>query len=73
MSKTITITGKIVYKNLGIGFWGIEGFDGKEYRPVNMPEQLKTPGKTVTVSAKPVEDMSVFMWGTAVKVLGFET
>lgn len=68
------ITGKVVYQNIGMGCWGIVASNGKEYRPVNMPEQLKTEGAKVTVSASPVkEEVSMFMWGTPVKITSFET
>ncbi len=68
-----TITGKVTYQNLGTGFWGIIDSNGNEWRPVNMPEQLKRAGKKVTVRIKEVDDMSIFMWGTAVRVLSFST
>jgi len=69
----MTITGKVVYKNLGPGCWGIESSEG-EYRPVNFPEQLKQEGATVTVKAREVEEFaSVFMWGTAVHITSFST
>lgn len=72
--KSKNIKGKVVYQNLGMGFWGIVDQDGNEWRPINMPEQLKYDGKEVSVSIKEVEeDVSMFMWGTAVKVLSFET
>ncbi len=68
------ITGKVVYQNIGMGCWGIVASNGKEYRPVNMPEQLKTEGAKVTVSASSVkEEVSMFMWGTPVKITSFET
>lgn len=68
------ITGKVVYQNLGMGCWGIVSDNGKEYRPVNMPEQLKTVGAEVVVSASSVnEEVSMFMWGEPVKITGFET
>lgn len=70
----MTITGKVVYQNIGMGCWGIVANNGKEYRPVNMPEQLKTEGAKVTVSARSVtETVSMFMWGTPVKITSFET
>ena len=72
--KKISITGKVVYQNLGTGFWGIEDKAGNQWRPVNMPEQLKYEGKEVTVIAKEIEeDMSIFMWGTPVTVVSFST
>ena len=54
MSKKIK--GKVVYQNLGMGCWGIVDQSGKEYRPVNMPEQLKQVGADVSVVVKGVEE-----------------
>ncbi len=68
-----TITGKVTYQQLGTGFWGIIDSSGNEWRPVNMPEQLKIAGKKVSVTIKEVDDMSIFMWGTAVRILSFST
>ena len=68
------IKGKIVYQNLGMGFWGIVGNDGREWLPINMPEQLKTSGAEVQVVAKKVEeDMSMHMWGEAIRIISFQT
>ena len=42
--------------------------------PVKMPEQLKVKGKKVNLVAKEVEEgASIFMWGTAIKIISFET
>ena len=71
--KKLKITGKARYQNLGTGFWGIIGKDGREWRPVNMPEQLKKEGKEVSVTIKEVDEMSIFMWGTPVRILSFTT
>ena len=72
MSKKIT--GKVVYQNLGVGFWGIVDKSGNEYRPINMPEQLKYKGAEVRVTIKEIEEeMSMFMWGTPVKIVSFRT
>jgi len=68
------ITGKVSYQKIGPGFWGIIGNNGKEWRPVNMPEQLKYEGKRVSVVVKEMEeDVSVFMWGTPVRIVSFST
>jgi len=67
------IKGKIVYQNLETGFWGIVANNGKEYRPVNMPEQLKKAGAEVSVVAREVDEMSFIMWGTPVRIVSFET
>lgn len=71
---THTIKGKATFIQLGTGFWAIIGNDGKEWRPINMPEQLKAEGKEVKVKAKEIEEqMSIFMWGTPVKIIRFNT
>ena len=68
------ISGKIVYQDLGTGFWGIIADNGKEYRPVNMPEQLKRKGAQVSVLIKKTTNqVSMFMWGEAVEIVGFHT
>ena len=70
----MTIQGKVVYQALGPGFWGIIDDKGGEWRPINMPEQLKYEGVSVKVSAQKVEEsFSVFMWGTPVRVISFHT
>ena len=72
--KSKRINGTVTYQNLATGFWGIVDENGNEWRPVNMPEQLKQKGKKVTVTIREVEEgMSIFMWGTPVEVVGFDT
>ncbi|HHM21355.1 MAG TPA: hypothetical protein ENJ20_04960 [Bacteroidetes bacterium] len=68
-----TITGTITHVPLATGTWGIIDTQGNQWLPVNMPEQLKTEGKKVTVTIKEVDEMSVFMWGTPVRILSFQT
>ncbi len=67
------IHGTVSFQHLGTGFWGIIDENGKEWRPVNMPEQLKKAGKSVTVTVKEVDEMSIFMWGTPVEIVKFNT
>lgn len=68
------IKGTVVYQDLELGFWGIEDDKGNQWRPVKMPEQLKHKGKKVEVTARKVEEeMSMFMWGTAIEITSFET
>ncbi|MEZ4933872.1 MAG: hypothetical protein R2788_17335 [Saprospiraceae bacterium] len=67
------ITGKVTHVALATGFWGIVDSQGNEWRPVNMPEQLKKEGKEVSVTVKEVDEMSIFMWGTPVRILSFTT
>jgi hypothetical protein len=72
--KTKRITGTVTYQQLATGFWGIIDESGREWRPVNMPEQLKQDGKKVTVRIREVDGgMSIFMWGTPVEIESFTT
>lgn len=72
--KKIKIKGTVKHLDLEGGFWGIVAENGKEYRPVNMPEQLKHDGEAVEVTLKGVEEeMSLHMWGEPVKVVSFHT
>ncbi len=71
--KNKRILGTVKYLNLGTGFWGIVDEKGNEWRPINMPEQLKKEGKHVTITAHEVDEMSVFMWGTPVEIVRFQT
>ncbi len=69
-----TIKGKVVYKNIGPGCWGIVDANGGEWRPIEMPQQLQKEGREAIVRARVVEEgFSIFMWGTAVEILGFNT
>ena len=71
--QKLKITGKAHYQNLGTGFWGIIGDNGKQYLPVNMPEQLKVKGAHVELSVEDSDQGSIFMWGSPVKILSFHT
>jgi len=69
-NKIITISGKVIYQELGMGFWGIIGDDGKEWLPINLPKRYEVKDKRVRVKAKLVEDgVSIFMWGTMIEIL----
>ena len=69
-----SITGTVQKVAIGTGFWGIIDQNGNDYRPVNMPAQLKYPGKTITIIAeKAAETASIFMWGTPIKIISFST
>ena len=70
MSKIISIRGKVIYQELGMGFWAIIGDDGKEWLPINLPTYLQEKNKSIAVKAKIVEDgVSMFMWGTMVEII----
>lgn len=67
------IKGTVEYIDIGTGCWGIVDAQGNQYRPINFPAQLKTSGMEVTITAVPVNDMSIFMWGEAVRITSFQT
>lgn len=67
------IKGKVVFEDMSGGFWGIIGENGKQYLPVNMPEQLKVKGAQVELSVEDSDQGSIFMWGSPVKILSFHT
>lgn len=72
--KTFQIKGKVAFQQLGTGFWGIIDEKGNEWRPTEMPNQLKYEGKQVVITAEEAEEgMSIFMWGTAIDVVAFNT
>jgi hypothetical protein len=74
MSKQFKISGKASFQNIEMGFWGIVSSNGKKYRPINMPEQLKIDGAEVHCVAREVEyDIDIFMWGSPVEIVSFET
>ena len=74
MSKQIKLVGNASFQNIEMGFWGIISKAGKKFRPINMPEQLKIDGAEVHCIAREVEyDMDIFMWGSAVEIISFET
>lgn len=68
-----TINGTITHLPLATGTYGIIDNQGNEWLPINMPEQLKKDGKKVTVTIQEVDIMSMFMWGTSVRILSFHT
>lgn len=73
MSKTHVIKGLVAWQNLGPGFWGLIADDGGKWRPVSMPAKFQKEGLRVSLEVREVEDeVSIFMWGTPVKILGGE-
>lgn len=69
----IRIQGKVNYFNLETGFWGIEATNGQKYLPINMPEQLKSRGKSIQCTVVKVPGDSFFQWGEMVRIVSFET
>ncbi len=69
MGKAKTITGIVNYKNIGTGFWGIEGLDGEQWLPVNLPKRMEQEGKRVTLKVRFLDGESLFMWGKMVEIV----
>lgn len=69
MPKKLNITGKMAYIPLSGGFWGILGENGERFRPVNeLPDDYRLEGLPVRVSATEHHGLSIFMWGTQIKI-----
>jgi len=67
------ITGKVVLLPFEGGAYGIEDQHGKQYLPVNMPNQLKKNGARVTCTIRPADVETIIMWGEPVYIDSFET
>lgn len=68
--KRRTIVGKIVYIPLEGGFYGIEGLDGQQWYPIDLPASFRKKGLEVVMQAEESPDsISLAMWGTPVKIL----
>jgi len=66
------IKGKVVYQNLGTGFWGIVSDDGKQYEPVNLPQEFQQENKSISLKAKESDSFSLFMWGTPIEIISIQ-
>lgn len=69
----MNIEGQVVHVPLSGGFWGIEGNDGRKYRPVKgLAPDFQVAGLVVKAAVEPVQTFSIFMWGTDVELLSIE-
>ncbi len=67
------IKARIRFINLNMGFWTLESNENK-YEVVNMPAQLKNDGDQTVVWINELKGQaSINMYGTLVKIVGFET
>lgn len=71
--KKHTLKGTVNYHQLEGGFWGITDTKGGQWLPINMPEQLKMENRKVKVRVKELDEETMIMWGTPVKIISFET
>jgi hypothetical protein len=69
----IQITGKVCYKDIEGGFWGIITQEDK-FLILNMPEQLKYEGAMISCTIETKEDVfSIYNWGTPAFISSFTT
>jgi inhibitor of cysteine peptidase len=63
------IHGTVVFQDIEGGFWGIEGDDGRQYRPVeDLPASVRSSGTRIEAEMEPVEMASFTMWGRNVRI-----
>lgn len=67
------ISGTVTYLSFEGGAYGIIDDSGKEYLPVNMPEQLKKDGARIVCDITPTDAETMIMWGQPVMINSFET
>lgn len=66
------IKGTVTYQDLSGGFWGIIDKEGNKWKPQEMPKNIQKEGLQVEVEAKKLAGgISIFMWGTTIKILEF--
>lgn len=66
------ITGTIRYQNIGMGFYGIEGNNGKQYQPLNLDAAFAKDGLKVVVSARQLDVETMEMWGRPIEIQKIE-
>ena len=64
--------GTVRYLDFEGGFYGIVGDDGKNYDPINMPQEFKVDGLRVRFTANITDYMSFHMWGYVVRLVTIE-
>lgn len=68
-SEYIEIEGTIRYIDLEAGFWGITAGDGRNFDPLNLPEEYKKDGLKVVVKLQPKDELAgLHMWGQIVEI-----
>ncbi len=70
--NTFKIKGTVQYQDISFGFWGIIDAENNKWRPSVMPEELQQEGLQIEATLEKAEEqMSIFMWGTAVNLIDF--
>lgn len=64
------LTGTVVYLSFEGGFYGIKGDDGRNYDPVNLPQEFRVDGVRVRIEVKELNGLtSIHMWGIPVELV----
>jgi hypothetical protein len=64
------VTGTVQHIDLEGGFYAIHGLDGVNYDPINLPDDYRRSGLSVTATVKIRPDLlSIHMYGTIVEIL----
>ena len=70
---TRVITGTVRHFSEEGGFYGIEGDDGEQYKPLNLSEGFQREGMKVKVMARLVQGkLLTHGWGTPIEILDIE-
>ena len=67
------IKGKVVHLPFEGGAYGIVDASGRQFLPLNMPEQLKKDGAEVKCTVRSSDAETMIMWGEPVVIESFET
>jgi hypothetical protein len=70
---TTKSTGTVIFLPIEGGFYGIKGDDGRNYDPVNLPDEFRKDGLRVRYDVRELRDRaSVHMWGTIAEIVRIE-
>lgn len=68
--NTLKLSGTIIFLSFEGGFYGIKGDDGRNYDPINLPDDFRKDGVRVRFEAKELTGRASYhMWGTMVELV----
>jgi len=69
-ADVVTITGRIKHFSYEGGFYGIEGDDGKAYKPLRLESSFQVEGLRVKAKARLIEgELLTHGWGTPIDII----